>query len=91
MPLERGEVRGYDFNRMVVEFTMLDHGKVISCAISTAAMDQLEGSRSVNSDQRLDQFIRLRDVIEEYASRKFFDEQLRADRTMVLRSNDFAK
>ena len=24
MPLQRGEVRGYDFNRMVVEFTMLN-------------------------------------------------------------------
>ena len=24
MPLRRGEVRGYDFNRMIVEFTMLN-------------------------------------------------------------------
>ena len=29
MPLERGEVQGYDFNRMIVEFTMLNQGKVI--------------------------------------------------------------
>jgi len=27
MPLQRGEVRGYDFNRMVVEFTMLNPGQ----------------------------------------------------------------
>jgi hypothetical protein len=27
MPLERGEVQGYDFNRMIVEFTMLNQGK----------------------------------------------------------------
>lgn len=28
MPLQRGEVQGYDFNRMVVEFTMLNQDKV---------------------------------------------------------------
>ena len=28
MPLQRGEVRGYDFNRMVVEFTMLNRDKI---------------------------------------------------------------
>jgi hypothetical protein len=36
MPLQRGEVQGYDFNRMIVEFTMLNQGKVILCAISLA-------------------------------------------------------
>jgi hypothetical protein len=90
MPLQRGEVRGYDFNRMVVEFTMLNHDKVIQCAISTAAMDDLEGIRDVKPHQRLDQFMRLRDVIEEQASRKFFDERVRADRPVILRSNDFS-
>ena len=29
MPLKHGEVQGYDFNRMVVEFTMLNQSKVI--------------------------------------------------------------
>jgi hypothetical protein len=33
MPLQRGEVKGYDFNRMVVEFTLLNQGRVILCAI----------------------------------------------------------
>jgi Protein of unknown function (DUF1488) len=47
MALRRGEVRGYDFNRMVVEFTMLNQDKVVKCAISTAAMDDLEGKRDV--------------------------------------------
>ena len=37
MPLQRGEVQGCDFNRMIVEFTMLNQGKVILCATSTAA------------------------------------------------------
>ncbi len=90
MPLQRGEVGGYDFNRMVMEFTMLNQSKVIPCAISTAAMDDLEGRRDVKPDQRMDQFIRLRDVIEERASRKFFEEQVQSDRPVVLRSIDFS-
>jgi hypothetical protein len=89
MPLQRGEVRGYEFNRMVVEFTMLNQGKIILCTISTAAMDDLEGARNVKSDQRVDQFMRLREVIEERASRKFFEEQAQGDRPVALRSNDF--
>ena len=90
MPLQRGEVQGYDSDRMTVEFTILNQGKVIMCAISTAAMDNIEGTRDVRPDQRIDQFMRLRDVIEERASRKFFEEQVQADRPVVLRSNDFA-
>jgi Protein of unknown function (DUF1488) len=90
MPLQRGEVQRYDFDRMTVDFTMLNQGKVIMCAISTAAMDNIEGTRDVRPDQRIDQFMRLRDVIEERASRKFFEEQVQADRPVVLRSNDFA-
>ena len=27
MPLQRGKVLGYDFNRMVVDFTMFNQGK----------------------------------------------------------------
>jgi hypothetical protein len=38
MPLKRGEVQGYNFNRMAVEFTMVNQGKVVPCSISTAAM-----------------------------------------------------
>jgi hypothetical protein len=47
--------------------------------------------RDVRPDQRVDQFMRLRDVIEERASRKFFEEQVQADRPVVLRSNDFIR
>ena len=89
MRLQRGDVQGYDFNRMVFEFTMLNRGKVILCAVSTAAMDDLEGRRDVKPDQREDQFIRLRDAIEQRASRKFFEEQAQVDRPVVLRSIDF--
>ena len=75
MSLQRGEVLGYDFNRSVVEFTMLNQGKVILCAISTTAMDDIEGKRNVRPGQRVDQFMRLREVIEERASRKFSEGQ----------------
>ena len=91
MLLQRGEVQGYDFNRMVVEFTMLNQGNLIPCAISTAAMDDLEGTRDVKPDQRVDQFMRLREAIEERASRKFFEGQTQAGRPVVLRSNDFSR
>ena len=58
-------VFGSDVNRMVVEFTMLNPGKVLLCAVSTAAMHDLEGRRDVKPNQRADQFIRLREVIEQ--------------------------
>jgi hypothetical protein len=90
MPLQRGKVLGYDFNRMVVD-TMFNQGKTVRCAISTAAMDDLEGKHEVKADQRVDQFLRLRAAIEERASRKFFERPVHAEGPVVLRSNDFFK
>ena len=91
MPLQRGKVLGYDFNRMVVDFTMFNQGKAVRCAISTAAMDDLEGKHEVKADQRVDQFLRLRDAIEERASGKFSERPAHAEGPVVLRSNDFFK
>jgi hypothetical protein len=91
MPLQRGEVLGYDFNRMVVDFTMFNQGKTVRCAISTAAMDDLGGQHDVKADQRVDQFVRLRDAIEERAWRKFFERPVTAEGPVVLRPNDFFK
>src|SRR5262249_5087129 len=85
MLLQRGKVLGYDFNRMVVDFTMFNQGKTVRCAISTAAMDDLEGKHEVKADQRVDQFLRLRDAIEERASRKFFERPVHAEGPVVLR------
>src|SRR5262245_22617239 len=79
MPLQRGKVLGYDFNRMVVDFTMFNQGKTVRCAISTAAMDDLEGKHEVKADQRVDQFLRLHDAIEERASRKFFERPVHGE------------
>jgi hypothetical protein len=90
MSLQQGDVKSYDFDRMIVQFTMLDRDKVILCAITTAAMDELEGSRNVGSNQRVDQFMRLRAKIEARASSKF-DEQGEINKQVMLRSNDFFK
>jgi hypothetical protein len=54
-------------------------------------MDDIEGKRNVRPDQRVDQFMRLREVIEERASRKFFEEKAQANRPVVLRANDFSR
>jgi hypothetical protein len=35
---------------MVVDFTMFNQGKTVRCAISTAAMDDLEGKHDVRAD-----------------------------------------
>src|SRR5664280_3851255 len=42
-------------------------------------------------DQRVDQYMRLREVIEERASRKFFEEQAQSDRPVLLRATDFPR
>ena len=89
MPLQQGQVLGYDFNRMVVEFTMLDGGRVIPCAISTAALDDLERNTSVKAEGRVDQFVRLRTVVEERAGQKFSAGFIEAGGRVVLRSGDF--
>ncbi|HZP75563.1 MAG TPA: DUF1488 family protein [Pseudolabrys sp.] len=89
MTLRRGDIQGYDFDRMIVEFTMLEGDTVVQCAISTAAMDDLEGRRDARSTQRLEQFARLRDTIEARAARKFAEEPAAAGARLVLRSVDF--
>ena len=89
MPLQQGEVLGYDFNRMVVEFTMLNEGKVVPCAISTAALDDLEQNTSIKADGRVDQFVRLRTLIEEGAKQKFAAGFVESGGRVVLRSGDF--
>jgi hypothetical protein len=89
MPLLQGEILGYDFNRMVVEFTMLNQGKVVTCAISTAALDELERNTSVKADGRVDQFLRLRAVVEERTEQKYTAGFVESGGRVVLRSGDF--
>jgi hypothetical protein len=90
MTLTTGGFQAYDYNRMVVLFTMMNDQAEIPCAISTAAMDQLDGSSRTKPAQREQQFLRLRDRIEERAARKFVDSELEGSPPgVVLRGIDF--
>jgi uncharacterized protein DUF1488 len=90
MALTRGNFGEYDFNRMVVLFTMKNDEASVACAISTDAMDQIEGSSRTPPSQREQQFLRLRDRIEERAARKFSDVELEGNPPgVILRAIDF--
>jgi len=71
MTFARGNIRGYDDDRMVLLFSMMDDGREVPCAVSAAAMDELEHVPRTRADRREEQFARLRDRIEACASRKF--------------------
>ena len=90
MALTPGDFKEYDFNRQVVVFTMKNDEASVACAISTDAMDQLEGSSRTPPAQREQQFIRLRDRIEARAARKFNDVELEGNPPgVILRAIDF--
>jgi hypothetical protein len=77
-------------NRMVVLFTMMNDEVEVPCAVSTDAMDRIEGSARTTPDQREQQFLRLRDRIEERAAWKFLDFEFEGNPPgIVLRSIDF--
>ena len=90
MALTAGGFTTYDYNRMVVKFTMMNDETEIACAISTDAMDQLEGSSRTTPEQRENQFLRLRDRIEARAARKFDASELEGTPPgVILRGIDF--
>ena len=90
MALTRGSYRGYEYDRMVILFSMLDGQKEISCAISTSALDDLESEARSKPDQREAQFMRLRDRIEARADRKFLAMEFEGRPPgIILRSIDF--
>ena len=60
MALTEGQFQDYDFNRRVVLFTMKNDEAVVACAISTDAMDLIEGTSRTTPEQRQQQFFRLR-------------------------------
>ena len=92
MTLERGSIKGFEHDRMVMLFSMMDGGKEISCAISSSAMDDLERGAKARPDQRDEQFLRLRDQIEQCASRKFQAQEFEgAPPGIILRGIDFRK
>ncbi len=89
MLLQQGVVESYDSDRGIVKFTMLDRDRTVLCAVTTAAMDDLEKSRNSGSE-RVEQFMRLRAEIEARASSKF-EQQGEINKVVMLRSNDFFK
>jgi Protein of unknown function (DUF1488) len=90
MTLERGSLGGYEFDRMVVLFSMRDGAKEVPCAVSTSAMDDIEQVARTASHQREQQFLRLRDRIEQCASRKFLAGEFEGRPPgIILRSIDF--
>jgi hypothetical protein len=88
--LARGSFQRFDYDRMIVLFTMTDAATEVPCAISSAAMDGLEGKTGVKPAQREEQFLRLRDRIEERASHKFANAELEGQPPgIILRGIDF--
>ncbi|WJR75215.1 DUF1488 domain-containing protein [Bradyrhizobium sp. NP1] len=92
MTLTQGRFIGYEYDRMIVLFSMLDDRREIPCAISTSAMDQLEGAVRVQASQREAQFMRLRERIEACADGKYRATELEGTPPgIILRSIDFRK
>ena len=90
MALTGGHFQDYDFNRRVVLFTMKNDDADVTCAISTEAMDLLEGNSRTAPEQRQQQFFRLRDRIEARAAKKFSDVELEGRPPgVILRTIDF--
>ena len=90
MTLERGSLGGYEFDRMVVLFSMKDGAREVPCAVSTSAMDDMEHVARTAPDRREEQFLRLRDRIEQCASRKFLAKEFEGTPPgIILRSIDF--
>jgi hypothetical protein len=74
MPLEQGKIIGYDADRMTFEFTMMDKTKIVDCAISSVAMDEMAKSKGTKPADRETQFLNLRELIERIASNLFDDQ-----------------
>jgi hypothetical protein len=90
MALMRGSFGGFEFDRMVVLFSMVDGQREIQCAVSTSAMDHLEKQERTRPDQREAQFMRLRDQIEKCAACKFLAREFEGTPPgIILRSLDF--
>lgn len=88
--LQSGTVRGYDFNRMVMTFTMMNGPVEVPCAISTDAMDYLDTPIRATPSQREDQFLKLRKQIEARTVKKFQDNELEGRPPgIILRRIDF--
>ena len=84
MTLARGSIRGYDDDRMVLLFSMMDGTREVPCAVSGSAMDDLEHVPRTPADQREEQFTRLRDRIEACAARKFLAREFEGNPPCII-------
>lgn len=92
MAITQGAYQSYDYDRMIVRFTLLNDDRPVPCAISTAAMDGIENRTGIGADQREAQFMRLRERIEERAAIKIANNELEGTpRGVVLRTIDFPR
>ena len=90
MAFTSGSFQGYDEDRSVVLFSMIDGHSEVPCAISADAMDFLDGAKRTPPAQREQQFMRLRASIESHAERKFARAELEGRPAgIILRSIDF--
>lgn len=92
MAFSSGKFQGYDIDRSVVLFSMMNDLTEVPCAISTTAMDDLDGAKRTPASLREEQFMRLRASIEEKAGMKFSNAELEGRPAgIILRSIDFRK
>jgi hypothetical protein len=92
MALTSGNFISYEYDRMVVLFSMRDGAREIACAISTSAMDDLDGASRAKPDQREAQFMRLRERIEACAGAKYQAAEFEGTPPgLILRGIDFRK
>ncbi|GEC17398.1 MULTISPECIES: DUF1488 family protein [Nitrobacter] len=90
MTLTRGAFDRFEYDRMVVLFSMMNDEVEIPCAISTDALDSMENSGRIAPAQRAAQFERLRVRIEACAIRKFQLSEFEGKPPgLILRTTDF--
>jgi Protein of unknown function (DUF1488) len=90
MTITQGDYQSYDYDRMIVRFTLKDDDVVVPCSVSTTAMDGLENCAGASAGQREAQFMRLRAQIEARAAVKIRKLEFEGTpRGIVLRSIDF--
>jgi hypothetical protein len=90
MTLARGNIRGYEDDRMVLLFSMMDGTREVPCAVSASAMDDLDHVPRTPAARREEQFARWRDHIEACASRKFQAREFEGTPPgIIVRSIDF--
>jgi hypothetical protein len=75
MPLHFMRYRGHSRGTKSVKFVLYDGDREVQCEVSDKAMDEAEDARDVHPSQREEQFRRLRTLLINCATRKFFSGQ----------------